>query len=152
VGLRAGLDVAVKRGTLPCREANSGRPARSLVTALMMAVFWYVTLCSLVEVYRRFRGAYSLQPTSSGFIALMMAAESTSESIYIFFITLLSLVAYPCAQDDPFQPNPNRKHCILYLIQYSDYVRFRFLTAASIKITVFWDVAPCSMLEIDRRS
>jgi hypothetical protein len=30
-------------------------------------------------------------------------------------------------------------------------VRFQDLTAASIKMTVFWDVAPCSLVEIDRR-
>jgi hypothetical protein len=28
-------------------------------------------------------------------------------------------------------------------------VRFQVLTAASMKMTVFWDVAPCSLLEID---
>jgi hypothetical protein len=30
-------------------------------------------------------------------------------------------------------------------------VRFQVFTAASMKMTVFWDVAPCSVLEIDRR-
>jgi hypothetical protein len=30
------------------------------------------------------------------------------------------------------------------------YVRFQVLTAASTKVTVFWDVAPCSLVEIDR--
>jgi hypothetical protein len=28
-------------------------------------------------------------------------------------------------------------------------VRFQVLTATSMKITVFWDVAPCSLVEID---
>jgi hypothetical protein len=31
------------------------------------------------------------------------------------------------------------------------YVRFQVLTAASIKFKVFWDVAPCSHVEADRR-
>jgi hypothetical protein len=30
-------------------------------------------------------------------------------------------------------------------------VRFQVLTAASMKVTVSWDVAPCSLAEIDRR-
>jgi hypothetical protein len=30
-------------------------------------------------------------------------------------------------------------------------VRFQVLTAASMKMTVFWDVAPCSMVDTDRR-
>jgi hypothetical protein len=30
-------------------------------------------------------------------------------------------------------------------------VRFHVLTAASMKMFVFWDVAPCSLVEIDRR-
>jgi hypothetical protein len=30
-------------------------------------------------------------------------------------------------------------------------VRFQVLTAASMKMTVFWDVAQCSVVEIDRR-
>jgi hypothetical protein len=29
-------------------------------------------------------------------------------------------------------------------------VRFQVLTAASMKMTLFWDVAPCSLVEIDR--
>jgi hypothetical protein len=43
-----------------------------------MAVFWVVAPCSLVEIYRRFRGAY---------IALMMEAASTSESSVNFYRT-----------------------------------------------------------------
>jgi hypothetical protein len=38
------------------------------VANMKMAVFWDVAPCSLIEVYRRFRGA------------LMMEAESTSET------------------------------------------------------------------------
>jgi hypothetical protein len=30
-------------------------------------------------------------------------------------------------------------------------VRFQVLTAASMNITVFWDIAPCSLVEVDRR-
>jgi hypothetical protein len=30
-------------------------------------------------------------------------------------------------------------------------VRFQFITAASIKMTVFWDVAPCSLVDVYRR-
>jgi hypothetical protein len=31
------------------------------------------------------------------------------------------------------------------------FVRFKVLTAASKKKIVFWDVAPCSLIEINRR-
>jgi hypothetical protein len=31
------------------------------------------------------------------------------------------------------------------------HVRFQVLTAASLKMTAFWDVAPCSVVEIGRR-
>jgi hypothetical protein len=47
---------------------------------IKMAVFWTVTSCSLVDVYRRFRGAYKA-------IALMMEAESTSEMSVNFYQT-----------------------------------------------------------------
>jgi hypothetical protein len=30
-------------------------------------------------------------------------------------------------------------------------VRFQVLTAASMRIRAFWDVAPCSLVEVDRR-
>jgi hypothetical protein len=30
-------------------------------------------------------------------------------------------------------------------------VRFQVLTAMRMKMTVFWDVAPCSLVEINRR-
>jgi hypothetical protein len=29
--------------------------------------------------------------------------------------------------------------------------RFQVLTAASVKFAVFWDTAPCSLVEVDRR-
>jgi hypothetical protein len=49
---------------------------------MKMAVFWVVAPCSLVEVYRRFRGAYYL----------MMEAVSTSEtSVNIYQITRLNI-------------------------------------------------------------
>jgi hypothetical protein len=31
------------------------------------------------------------------------------------------------------------------------YVRFQVLTAAIMKMTAFWDIAPCSLIEGDRR-
>jgi hypothetical protein len=31
------------------------------------------------------------------------------------------------------------------------FVRFQVLTAASMKIRAFWDVAPCSLIGVDRR-
>jgi hypothetical protein len=31
------------------------------------------------------------------------------------------------------------------------FVRFQVLTAPSMKLAVFWDVAPCNLVEIDRR-
>jgi hypothetical protein len=30
-------------------------------------------------------------------------------------------------------------------------VRFQVLTAASMKLRVFWDVVPCSQVDVDRR-
>jgi hypothetical protein len=44
---------------------------------MKIAVFWVVALCSLVEVYRRFRA-----------IALMMEAASTSETSTNFYQTI----------------------------------------------------------------
>jgi hypothetical protein len=44
---------------------------------MKMAVFWVVEPCSLVEVYRRYRGA----------IALIMEAASTSETSLNFYQT-----------------------------------------------------------------
>jgi hypothetical protein len=45
-----------------------------------MAVFWVSAPCSLVEVYRRFRGASCLHQL----IVLMMEAASTSETLINF--------------------------------------------------------------------
>jgi hypothetical protein len=38
-------------------------------------------------------------------------------------------------------------------IKYANLIRVRFqvLTAASMKMTVFWDIAPCSLVEVYRR-
>jgi hypothetical protein len=46
-----------------------------------MAVFWVFVPCSLVEIYRRFRGA------CCGAIFLMMEAASTSETSVKFYQT-----------------------------------------------------------------
>jgi hypothetical protein len=47
-----------------------------MAVSMKMAVFWVVALGSLVEVYRRFRGA-----------ALMMVAASASETSVNFYHT-----------------------------------------------------------------
>jgi hypothetical protein len=52
---------------------------------MKMAVFWVVATCSLVEVYRRFRGTCSFHHQAMIFargllIALMTGAKSTSET------------------------------------------------------------------------
>jgi hypothetical protein len=46
----------------------------------MMAVVWLVALCSLVEIYQRFRGPCCL-------IALMMEAARSSETLVNFYQT-----------------------------------------------------------------
>jgi hypothetical protein len=48
---------------------------------MKMAVFWVIALCSLVEVFRRFRGACCLA------IARMMEAASTFEKSGCFYQT-----------------------------------------------------------------
>jgi hypothetical protein len=52
-----------------------------------MAVFWVVAPCSLVEVYRRFRGACCLHHHHHQGIALMMEAAGTSETLVNFHQT-----------------------------------------------------------------
>jgi DNA gyrase inhibitor GyrI len=52
-----------------------------------IAIFWDVAPCSLVEVYRRFRGACCL-------IALMIEAENTSETWVNFYQTTLQSSSY----------------------------------------------------------
>jgi hypothetical protein len=60
---------------------------------MKMAVFWVVAPCSLVGVYRRFRGGcrlYHQSPPSPGrlsLIALVMEAASTSETSENFYQT-----------------------------------------------------------------
>jgi hypothetical protein len=39
-----------------------------------------------------------------------------------------------------------------YQEKWRSHVRFQVLTAWSMKIVVFWDVAPCSLVEVYRRS
>jgi hypothetical protein len=51
-----------------------------MVVNMKMAVFWFVALCSMVEVERRFRGACCL-------IALVMEAARTSEMLVNFYQT-----------------------------------------------------------------
>jgi hypothetical protein len=54
-----------------------------LHTCTKMVVFWVVAPCSLVEVYRRFRGPCCLHRQ----IALMLEAERTSETLVNFYKT-----------------------------------------------------------------
>jgi hypothetical protein len=35
--------------------------------------------------------------------------------------------------------------------RFSNVVRFHVLTVASVKMTAFWDIAPCSLVDVDRR-
>jgi hypothetical protein len=52
-----------------------------------MTVFWDVTPCSLVQVYRRFRGICCLHHQGVLLIALMMEAAGTSETSVNFYQT-----------------------------------------------------------------
>jgi hypothetical protein len=53
---------------------------------MKMVVFWIVVLlCSLVEVYRRFRGACYLHYQASIIVMIMMEAASTSETSANFY-------------------------------------------------------------------
>jgi hypothetical protein len=36
-------------------------------------------------------------------------------------------------------------------LRYQDCARLQVLTAPSVKMTAFWDVAPCSLMEVHRR-
>jgi hypothetical protein len=52
-----------------------------------MAVFWVVAPCSMVEVYRRFRGSCCLHHQGDDVSYLMMEAASTSETSVNFYQT-----------------------------------------------------------------
>jgi hypothetical protein len=53
-----------------------------------MTVFWDVSLCSLVEVYQRFRGAYCLHHQGALIIiSLILEAASTCEILVNFYQT-----------------------------------------------------------------
>jgi hypothetical protein len=53
---------------------------------MKLTVFWDVVPYSLVEAYRRFRGACCLHhQDSEGIISLMMEAASTSETLVNFY-------------------------------------------------------------------
>jgi hypothetical protein len=55
---------------------------------MKMAVFWDIAPCSLVEVYRRFRGAFCLHHQGDeSLITLMMEAASTCETSVNFYQT-----------------------------------------------------------------
>jgi hypothetical protein len=64
-------------------------------SSMKMVVFWDVTPCSLVDVNRRFRGAYCLQHPDDGdskfmramIITLIMEVGSTSETSVNFYHT-----------------------------------------------------------------
>jgi hypothetical protein len=61
--------------------------------SMKIAVFWDVAPCSLVQVYRRFRGVYYLHhqgdKTSLFTHRLMVEAVSTSETSVNFYYTTL---------------------------------------------------------------
>jgi hypothetical protein len=49
------------------------------------------------------------------------------------------------------------KTCDRYAVMFKiniriNYVRFQVLTAASVKFRVFWDVLPCSQIDVDRQA
>jgi hypothetical protein len=52
-------------------------------TDIKMTVFWYVALCSLVEIDRHFRGAYCLHHKSDEFLRDYTAQHPRRQSIFI---------------------------------------------------------------------
>jgi hypothetical protein len=57
---------------------------------MMMAPFWNVASCRLVEIHRRFRGAYCLHLHVITYSALMMEAVNVSEAPVNFYETTRS--------------------------------------------------------------
>jgi hypothetical protein len=47
--------------------------------------------------------------------------------------------------------NADSRHAKQFLKAEEIIVRFHFLTAATMKFRVFWDVVPCSVVGVDRR-
>jgi hypothetical protein len=83
-----------------------------------MAVFWVVALCSLVYVYRRFKGSFCLH--YQGLITLMMKAASTSETSINFYQTIQ-------------QNNPEDSH-LLTKTNFIQHIQFNPLMPNLIKI------------------
>jgi hypothetical protein len=64
------------------------KTCESDLVSLLMAVFWVVPPCSLVDVYKRFRGSCCLHHQGDGLlIALMMEAARTSETLVNIYQT-----------------------------------------------------------------
>jgi hypothetical protein len=66
----------------PSRAITKNQMRFQLLTAtsMKMTVFSDIAPCDLVDIVRRFGGAYCLHPQDSMIIKLMMDAASTSES------------------------------------------------------------------------
>jgi hypothetical protein len=104
---------------------------------LKTIAFRDIAPCSLVEVDWRF-------------IALMMEAVRTSEiSVYFCETTRRCIFIFmpqqPQASSRPQPPTFFSKRT------YSYFVKCQVLTATSVKMAVLWDVAPCSLVDINRR-
>jgi hypothetical protein len=65
-------------------------------------------------------------------------------SAYFIQISTAEVKYYWSIVSSPWKTNWGRKRPV--------HVRFQALTAASIKTTAFWDIAPCSLIQEDRRS
>ena len=88
---------------------------------------------------------------------LFHACLKKAERLMLFYVFSLVHV-----HDDPCQSIPYRKHCILYPIAIFDFIetlgtllvtsenwaRFGILMLLTMKRTIFWDVVPCSLIEI----
>jgi hypothetical protein len=80
-----------------CKYKQQDKLRFQVLTAasMKMAVFWVVTLCSLVEVYRHFRGAYCLHhqsdecPDDGGMECINFLFEEFSDVVVLLLAGLI---------------------------------------------------------------
>jgi hypothetical protein len=118
---------------------------------MKITVFRYVALCSLVEVYRRFRDAYcivlpmdvvSTCETSVNFYQTTQCSADggsityeTSENIYQP-ARLSILEGSPCHSSRPDNVNSHRGHCVLLWPFPLSVIKFGFILTATVYLNV----------------
>jgi hypothetical protein len=122
---------------------------RNLLHLLFSLLFTYIcAVAGFVQHYKEINEKMQCMYTSLSLLLIYVLSQATISRLELkgtSFLTNFFL-------KKSWESNTSQKEVLVYFNKHYKYERFQVLTAVSMKFRVFWDVLPCSQIDVDQLS